>query len=132
MLVRARAFGVGCPSRDLVLSPDHALFLDGVLVPVKHPVNGRSVAHAPGGCQTYWHVELAMHDVVLAEGLAVETFLDVVGQHAGFDDARRVLVHPGHAAREWDARGCARLVVNGPAIAAVHRRLSRTLRRRAA
>lgn len=33
--VSAHAFGEGRPCRDLWLSPDHALYVDGVLIPVK-------------------------------------------------------------------------------------------------
>src|SRR6476660_9603316 len=32
------------PHRDLYLAPEHSLFVDGVLIPVKHLVNDRSVA----------------------------------------------------------------------------------------
>lgn len=41
--VRAGAFGDNLPVRDLLLSPDHAVFTDGVLIPVKHLVNGVTV-----------------------------------------------------------------------------------------
>jgi len=34
--VVAGAFGEGRPRRDLLLSPDHAVFVDHVLIPAKH------------------------------------------------------------------------------------------------
>jgi hypothetical protein len=67
--VQAEAFGPGLPHRDLVLSPDHALFVDGTLVPVRMLVNGTSIARLNADTVTYWHVELDRHDVLLAEGL---------------------------------------------------------------
>ena len=42
--VRAGAFGENTPARDLWLSPDHAVFVNDVLVPVKLLINGTSIA----------------------------------------------------------------------------------------
>jgi hypothetical protein len=74
--VRAGAFGPGQPARDLVLSPDHAVHVAGALVPVRYLVNGASVRQQAVDQVEYWHVELATHDVLLAEGLPVESYLD--------------------------------------------------------
>lgn len=66
------------PRRDLYLSAGHALFIDGVLIRVKDLVNGISIAPAlPANRETleYFHIVLDTHDVVLAEGVAAETFL---------------------------------------------------------
>ena len=38
------AFGPGLPHRALFLSPDHAVHVDGVLIPVRYLVNGSSIA----------------------------------------------------------------------------------------
>lgn len=40
------AFGPGMPRRNLWLSPDHAVFVDGVLIPIKYLVNGTTIADA--------------------------------------------------------------------------------------
>jgi Hint domain len=45
--VRAAAFGKGMPRRDLWLSPDHAVFVDDVLIPVRHLINGITIAQVP-------------------------------------------------------------------------------------
>src|SRR5262249_42442732 len=42
--ISANAFGEGKPARPLLLSPDHAVFIDGVLIPVKYLINGRTIA----------------------------------------------------------------------------------------
>jgi hypothetical protein len=89
--VRAGAFGPAAPHRDLLLSPDHAVCIAGALVPVRCLVNGASVAHAPARPVTWFHVELADagggagHDVLLADGLPAESYLDT-GNRAAFDD----------------------------------------------
>ncbi len=41
--VRAGAFGVGRPLRDVVLSPDLAVSLDGALIPVRYLENGATI-----------------------------------------------------------------------------------------
>jgi hypothetical protein len=74
--VRAHAFAPGQPRRDLLLSPDHAVLVDGALIPVRYLVNGVTVAREPADSVTYLHIELDTHDVLLAEGMPCESFLD--------------------------------------------------------
>lgn len=121
--VVAGAFARGVPGRDLLLSPDHAVFLGGVLIPVRHLVNGRTVRQEAADAVTYFHVELAAHDVLLAEGLACESYLDT-GNRASFaNGGGAVALHPDFARRQWQAQGCATLVEDGPAVASARMRL---------
>jgi hypothetical protein len=77
VLIAAHAFGPGRPARPLRLSPLHAVFCAGVLVPAMHLVNGATITHEPGrAAVTYYHIELDQHDAVLADGLACETYFD--------------------------------------------------------
>jgi len=93
--VCAGAFAVGMPHRDLLLSPDHARFVGGALIPVRYLVNGATVLHEPVGCVTYYHVELegtggaAVHDVMLAEGMPAESYLDT-GNRSAFANGGEV------------------------------------------
>ncbi len=78
--VAAGALGPDLPRRDLFLSPDHALFLDGVLVQAGALVNGTTIVRARGMPErfTYFHVELDNHALILAEDVPAETFVDNV------------------------------------------------------
>ena len=74
---KAGSLGLGIPRRDLWVSPRHAMYLDGYLIPAEHLVNGRSVVQADQVVTlVYYHVELDSHDVLLAEGAPAESFLD--------------------------------------------------------
>ena len=76
--VARSAFGPLVPHTDLFLSPMHAVYLDGLLVPIRNLINGRSIVQC-GSFESdaieYFHIELAGHDVILAEGAPAETLL---------------------------------------------------------
>ena len=82
--IAAGAFGAGMPQRDLYLSPDHALFIDGALVPVKYLIDGDAIAQIPRDVVEYFHLRLPRHEVVLAEGLPVESYLEMSSDAVDF------------------------------------------------
>ncbi len=123
--VRAGALGRAEPARDLWLSPEHAVHLDGVLVPVGLLVNGRTIVQERRDSVTYWHVELPQHDVLLAEGAPCESYLDT-NNRADFGMGGVAALHPdfGATADEiWRARACAPQCRNGARLAAIRARL---------
>ena len=68
------AFGPLNPHSDLFLSEAHAVYLDGLLIPVRHLINGRSIVRCVDAeTIDYFHLELSAHDVIFAEGAATET-----------------------------------------------------------
>ena len=67
---------------------------------IRFLVNRSTVAQITVETITYYHIELAQHNVVLAEGLPVETYLETGGRHA-FENADGVIqLHPNFAPDE--------------------------------
>ena len=117
--IAAGAFGEGLPGRDLYLSPDHAVFADGVLIPVRHLVNGATITQEKLARVTYWHVELKMHDVIIAEGMPAESYLDTGNRGAFANSSTPVMFNPDFSLRVWEAESCAPLVRDGAELVAV-------------
>lgn len=122
VLIRAGAFGEGLPSADLRLSPGHSVHVDGALVPVGLLVNGATIVQEAVELVRYFHVELDAHDILLAEGLPCESYLDD-GNRQVFGNA------PGHLAlygrldpQDWD-KACAPVLRDGPGIEALRAEL---------
>ncbi len=125
--VLAAAFGDAMPRRDLWLSPDHAVFIDDVLIPVKHLINGTTIAQVPVDDVTYYHIKLDRHDVLLAEGLPAESWLDTGDRDSFANGGGAMRLFPDFSSRApdicalWEAYGCAPLVLTGPKLEAARR-----------
>lgn len=115
-----RAVGVFAPvvisagtlhnSRDLVVSPDHRLFIyqrsdalgagrSELLIKARHLVNGETITVQRGGFVDYFQLLFDRHQIIFAEGIAAETLLADPRNQAALprDIARRLLARDaGH------------------------------------
>jgi len=85
--IKAGALADNVPSRDLLISPDHAILVDDVLVQAGALINGSSIVREGDvpATFTYFHVETEDHSLILAHDVPSETFVDNVNRMA-FDN----------------------------------------------
>jgi glycosyltransferase involved in cell wall biosynthesis len=115
ILIKACALRENVPSRDLYVSPEHAMYIDDVLVRAECLVNGVSVVRcAEVATVEYFHIELDSHDVIFAEGAPAETFV-VCGNRLMFHNAAEFAeLYPCDGSPGWAF--CAPRVDCGPVL----------------
>jgi Hint domain len=110
--VSRNAFGENLPERDLWLSPGHNVFSEGVIMPIEALINEKTVTQHRLQSVEYWHIELDAHDIVFAEGLPSESYLDIGNRNCFANAGEFVELHPDFAPKH-EAETCVRLVKKG-------------------
>jgi hypothetical protein len=85
--IAAHAIARDVPSRDLYVSPGHALLIDGLLIQAADLVNGVSVSRTTptdGETIEYLHILLDSHEAIFADGVPAETLLLEPGVHENY------------------------------------------------
>jgi hypothetical protein len=122
VLIRKDALGAELPRRDLMVPPMHALYLDDEFVPASALVNGVSILrHASEGPVEYINIELDDHDVLLAEGVPAESFVDD-NSRTMFDNVSEYYDLYGFAERQRTF--CAPRLEEGYRLEAIRRRFA--------
>ncbi|UWR23342.1 Hint domain-containing protein [Sulfitobacter sp. S190] len=94
------ALGPNCPTRDLIVSPQHRFLVDNVqvqlnfgesemLVAAKHMLDLPGVDIAGNADVTYFHIMFDDHQIVLSEGAWTESFQPGAQTLPGLDDGPR-------------------------------------------
>ena len=116
VIVRKDALADGVPHCDLHVTKGHSFYLDDVLVPAEFLVNHRSIVRDDQAREVpIYHIELASHDVLLANGAPAESYRD---------DGNRWLFQ--NANTGWDQPPkppYAPVLTGGPVVDAIWRRL---------
>lgn len=92
--IRSGALEPGVPESDLVVTADHGIILDGLVITAAALVNGKTIDFVPlaelEDSFVVYHIETEDHDVILANGAPAETFIDYIGRKA-FDNFQEYL-----------------------------------------
>jgi hypothetical protein len=117
VIVRRGALADNVPCRDLHITKGHSLFIDGVLIPAEFLVNYRSIVWDDAAREVdIYHIELARHDVLIADGAPAESYRD---------DGNRWLFHNANAG--WEDRPpqppCAPVLTGGALVDEIWGRL---------
>ncbi|KXV32317.1 hypothetical protein AD940_14750 [Gluconobacter thailandicus] len=121
--LRKGSLGNGLPRQDLSVSPLHAMYLDGVLIPALSLVNGTTILQTERMDEVaYFHIELESHDVIFANGAESETFVDDSSRGMFHNAADYSVLYPD--AEPVPAQYCAPRVEEGALLAAVRTRLN--------
>ncbi len=116
VIVRKGAIADNVPYRDLRMTKGHSLFIDGALIPVEYLINHRTILFDDHAQEvSIYHIELAAHDVLIADGAPAESYRD---------DGNRWLFQNGNLGWEQEAKPpCAPVLTGGSLVDAVWRRL---------
>ncbi|MBO1325186.1 Hint domain-containing protein [Acetobacter sp. TBRC 12305] len=116
------AIADGVPYKDMLITPEHCLFLNGTFVPVRMLVNGRSIFYDRSlTSYTYYHVETQAHSVIRADGVLSESYLDT-GNRKAFRQTGAV-VSIGGRVRNWSQDAAAPLNVSREHVEPLFRKL---------
>jgi hypothetical protein len=120
--VARSALAPDVPHADLCLTQWHALLIDGLLVEAGNLVNGTTITRYDA-CEIdeleYFHIKLASHDVIYAEGAPCETLIEVNESAANFAEYLRQYGPPkteqarcapvlGYGGRRAEIKSCLR------------------------
>ena len=81
--IKKNTFSKNYPFKDLYVSPNHSLLLNGKMVLAKNIVNGETI-YQDNECDNveYYHLECEDHSAIVANGILAESYLEAENRNA--------------------------------------------------
>lgn len=126
--IKAHAFGLNQPHRDLLVTPEHTIYVDGGLTPARMLVNGRSIIVDKSiEKYTVHHIETIEHSIILSENLLTESYLNTDNKDMfnGETVNLRLEFNENAGHKSWEEDAAAPLVVAREKVEPIWQRLDR-------
>lgn len=111
------------PFKDMLVTPEHCLFINGAFIPARMLVNGKNISYDTRyAVYDYYHVETEQHAVIEADGVLTETYLDT-GNRTSFISLSDSDVVAGHfeAPKDWARDAAVPLVTSRESVEPIYR-----------
>ncbi|GAN61725.1 hypothetical protein ACI01nite_22260 [Acetobacter cibinongensis] len=107
------ALADGVPCKDLLITPEHSLFFENKLVPVRMLVNNQSIFYDRSlTSYDYFHVETDKHALIWANDVLSETYLDTGNRSSFRQDGAVARLAVSSKAQNWQTDAVAPLGVS--------------------
>ncbi|GBD57193.1 Hint domain-containing protein [Gluconobacter wancherniae] len=119
------AISENVPFKDMLITSEHCLCIDGNFIPARMLVNGISIFYDKTiTSYDYYHIETAEHSVITADGMLTESYLDTGNRKSFQSDANVVRIGAGApAVRSWSRDAAAPLVTARSIVEPVFRQI---------
>lgn len=98
--ILANAISENVPHKDMLITAEHCLYLDGHFVPARMLVNGKSIFYDRSlTSYEYFHIETREHSVIMADGMLTESYLDTGNRHTFRQDGKILAIGGQH--KSW-------------------------------
>lgn len=123
--ITKNAIADNVPFKDLLVTSEHCLFLDGQFIPVRMLVNGSSIHYDKSFSNyEYFHLETENHSIIMANGLLTESYLDTGNRNSFLQEGPIFFLgNPKENAKTWDNDAAAPLAVTRTFVEPVYRRI---------
>lgn len=111
------------PFKDMLVTPEHCLFINSAFIPVRMLVNGKNISYDTRyAVYDYYHVETERHAVIEADGVLTETYLDT-GNRRSFACLSDSDVVAGYfeAPKDWARDAAVPLVTSRESVEPIYR-----------
>lgn len=120
----SNALGDELPLRDLWVTPEHCMYIDGYFIPSRMLVNGINVTYDKSKTDyTVYHIETEGHSVVYAEGARSESYLDT-GNRNNFSPTSNLITLGSRDVLSWDKDAAACLAVSRSIVEPIFNRIA--------